>query len=105
METDRHYSINVNESDDMLTVHGEIKTRLIEHDTDLLSITTKGNEEEENQFRGAIAGDRNYDITILGAEAVNIDLETVGKGNWMEAKGIDCTVYQMRYTKQDVWGL
>ena len=45
-KTERPYSIKAKESEDILTVQGEIKTRWAELYTDLLNIPTEGNEEE-----------------------------------------------------------
>ena len=69
-KTEIHYSIKAKESEDILTVHVEIKTRWTEHNTDLLNIPTEGNEVEENQLQGPIAANTNDEITTLEVEAV-----------------------------------
>ena len=64
-KTETWYSIKGKESEDILTVQGEIKTRWTEHYTDLLNIPTEGNEEEENQLQGPITANTNDEITTL----------------------------------------
>ena len=69
-KTERPYSKTATESEDILTVPEEIKTRWTEHYTDLLNIPTEGNEEEENQFQRPIAANTNDEITRQEVEAV-----------------------------------
>ena len=69
-KTERPYSIKAKESEDILTVQGEIKTRWTEHYTDLFKIPTEENEEEENQLQGPITANTNDEIITLEVEAV-----------------------------------
>ena len=47
-----------------------MKTRWAEHYTDLLNVTSEGNDEEENQLQGPIAANTNDEITTLEVEPV-----------------------------------
>ena len=78
------YSIKAKESEDILTVQGEINTRWTEHYTDQLNIPTEGNEEEENQLQGPIAANTNDKITTLEVEAV------IERSRNCKATGTDC---------------
>ena len=68
-KTERLYSIKAKESDDILTFQGEIYTRWTEHYTDLLNISTEGNEEDENQLQVPVTVNINDEITALEVEA------------------------------------
>ena len=83
-KTEIPYSIKANESEDILTVQGEIKTMWTEHYTDLLNIPTEGNEDEENQLQGPIAANTNDKITTLEVEAV------IERSRNCKATGTDC---------------
>ena len=83
-KTERPYSIKAKESEDILTVQGEIKTRWTEHYTDLLKIPTEENEEEENQLQGPIRANTNDEITTLEVEAV------IERSRNCKATGTDC---------------
>ena len=87
-KTQRPYSIKAKESEDILTVPEEIKTRWTEHYTNLLNIPTEGNEEEENQLQRPI----NDEITTLEVEAV------IERSRNCKATGTDCIT-------NEVWGL
>ena len=80
-KTARPYSIKAKESDDILTVPGEIKTRWTEHCTDLLNIPTEGNGEEVNQLQRPITANTNDEITTLEVEAVIIEVMMMGRSH------------------------
>ena len=62
--------MEANESDDILTVQAEIRTRWSEHFTDLLNINIEGNEVEENQLHVAVTENIIDEVTTLEVEAV-----------------------------------